>query len=255
MKISYIILVSVFLGGMSAVFVRAVSEDPWLSIQDFFPTQTKTLSVHSEQKDIPDPWMKLQEYFIPFTEQQELEALTNHRQAVRLAGKLHKRLYPFRAYIAQASERFQVPSEIIGAVIMVESSGNPQAKAKTSSAKGLMQTIHSTFVMARRALAAKGIYVADSAYNAQASIMTGSWYLGQMFDQVVCDGRVKKEDRNLILQWKLPVEYYYAGPGHGKKMHDVVITYSGGKRIVIDKSAYSQKVRRWAMIMAASTSL
>jgi hypothetical protein len=257
MKIFHVVIVMMLLGGISALAGRAEAEpdDPWRTIQDFFPTETEKLSVHSEQKAEPDPWLDLQEYFIPFTEQQEIEALTNRRRAVILAGKLHQRLYPFRAYIALAAERFQVPPEIIGAVIMVESSGNPKARAKTSSAKGLMQTIHSTFVMARKALAAKGIHVADSAYNAQASIMTGSWYLGQMFDQAVRDGRVKRNKRDTILHWKLPVEYYYAGPGHGKKKRDIVIIYSGGKRVVIDKPAYSQKVLRWAKIMAVSTAL
>ena len=245
-----IILMLFFLTVVLNGFVMA-DDDPWLSIQDFFPTKNEEPSVKEDtENSVDDPWRKLRDYFIPFTEQQEVEALTNHRRAVEVAGKLHKRLYPFRGYIALASERFQVPPEIIGAVIMVESSGNPRAKAKTSSAKGLMQTINSTFAMGVTALEKQGITLVDSPYNVQSSIMTGSWYLGQMYDQAVRDGRLDKKGRMVILHWKLPAEYYYAGPGNGKKMHNVVITYAGGKRIVIDKSAYSQKVLRWATIMA-----
>lgn len=234
--------------------LAVAGDDPWLSIQDLFPTEPQEVSVKvSEVLDVDDPWRKLQDYFIPFTEQQEVEALTNHKRAIEIAGKLHKRLYPFRAYIALASERFAVPPEIIGAVIMVESSGNPRAKAKTSSAKGLMQTIDSTFRMALVALKKKGIALVDSPFNVQSSIMTGSWYLGQMYEQAVRDGRLTRNGRASIPHWKLPSEYYYAGPGHGKKKHNVVITYVGGKRIVIDKSAYSQKVLRWATIMATKS--
>jgi soluble lytic murein transglycosylase-like protein len=41
--------------------------------------------------------------------------------------------------IAAASARSGVPANIIGAVMAVESGGNPTARAKTTSARGLMQ--------------------------------------------------------------------------------------------------------------------
>ena len=220
-------------------------------MQELFPSETRKLEGQpSIDTSLADPWLELREYFIPFTEQQELEALTNEKRALAIASKLHRRLYPFRAFIANAATRFNIPPEIIGAVIMVESSGNPRAAAKTSSAKGLMQTIDSTFAMARSALGRAGIQVADSPFNIQAAIMTGSWYLSRMYDQAVRDGRLKKGERSSIVAWKKPAEYYYAGPRHGKKMDDVVITYAGGRRVVIDKPAYSQKVLRCATIMA-----
>lgn len=245
------VFVILLIGGILGYTGGCAWADPWRSMQELFPAPAQETSVTPEETvGLKDPWQALQQYFIPFTEEQEVAALTDRIKAVALAGKLHQRLYPYRAYIAEAATRFQVPAEIIGAVIMVESSGNPRAAAKTSSAKGLMQTIDSTFAMARGALAKDGLYLADSAYNPRSSIMTGSWYLGRMYAQAVRDGRLSKGGRSRIEQWRLPAEYYYAGPGNGKKMHDVVITYAGGQRIIIDKPAYSQKVLRWAGIMA-----
>lgn len=252
----HLILLVLLLIFMVAPTAQATGDDPWLFMQDFFPTEKEDVSVKPVATKLQvDPWAELQEYFIPFTEQQEVEALSNYKRAVAIAGKLHNRLYPFRAYIARAAAKFRVPPEIIGAVIMVESSGNPRAKAKTSSAKGLMQTIDSTFEMARKALHKEGVVVAQTPYNVQASIMTGTWYLAQMYDQASRDGRVESQGRNVLRNWKIPAEYYYAGPGHGRKKRDVVITYAGGKKIVIDKPVYSQKVLRWATIMATAASL
>jgi len=131
---------------------------------------------------------------------------------------------------------------------MVESGGNPHAAAKTSSAKGLMQTIDATFAEARRALAVQGIKIRNDPFKPRASIMAGTWYLDQMYRQVIRD-RGEVLQRNSITSWRLPTEYYYAGPGHGRKRSQVVMIYAGGKQIRVDKSGYSSKVLRWAHIL------
>jgi hypothetical protein len=79
--------------------------------------------------------------------------------------------------------------------------------------------------------------------------MAGSWYLDKMFKAVALDRKYDFMSRHDIFSWRLPVEYYYAGPNNGRKGQDVVIMYSGGRRVVIEKSAYSKKVLRWARIM------
>ena len=153
--------------------------------------------------------------------------------------------------MAEASQIFNVPVEVIAAVIMVESSGNPVAAAKTSSAKGLMQTIDATFNSARKKLATQGITIKNNPYDPHASIMAGTWYLDQMFRQVERD-RGASLDRNSLNSWRLPAEYYYAGPGHGRRRSPVVIIYSGGRKLRVDKADYSHKVLQWARMVDKS---
>ena len=168
----------------------------------------------------------------------------------KVSGHLHWVLKPYASLIYKASQQFNIPPEVIKAVIVVESGGNPRAKAKTSSAKGLMQTIDSTFRAARKDLLVKGIYTANTPYDAHASIMAGSWYLDRMFRRAAADKKPGVEKRNDIESWRLPLEYYYAGPINGRKAKNIVVMYAGGKRVVIDKPAYSNKVIKWAGIMA-----
>ena len=129
---------------------------------------------------------------------------------------------------------------------MVESGGDSGAKASTSSASGLMQTIKTTFLEARQALIKQGIIIPDDPFNPYASIMAGSWYLNKMFEQAKIDAKPGIKNRWDRASWRYPLEYYYAGPGHGRKSESRVLIYSGGQRILIDKPAYSQKVLSWA---------
>jgi soluble lytic murein transglycosylase-like protein len=113
------------------------------------------------------------------------------------AFAIHKDTIPFdNAYqvisnygetITRASKLFDVPEKIIIGVILTESGGDPLARAKTSSAKGLMQTIDSTFNMAYNALKVQGINIVKDPFDPTASILAGSWYLGSMYDQAVLD--------------------------------------------------------------------
>ena len=85
---------------------------------------------------------------------------------------------------------------------MVESSGNPKASAKASSAKGLMQTIKSTFAEARSGLKAIKIHIPNDPYSPKASIMAGSWYLDQMFRQMERDSGRSFNRNDLLAKLK-----------------------------------------------------
>ena len=135
---------------------------------------------------------------------------------------------------------------------MAESGGNPRAQASTSTAKGLMQTIAGTFRDARKDLIAQGILIEDDPFDPHASIIAGAWYLDRMYAQAAVDRNQPDLNRRDIVSWRYPVEYYYAGPGHGRKKKKRVVVYAGGKQVVIDKPAYSRKVLQWAEIMDRS---
>jgi soluble lytic murein transglycosylase-like protein len=199
-----------------------------------------------------DPWRRLQALYLPFSWQMEKAALKDKAVAKKVGRQLYQRLSPYRKTIRSAAKKFKIPEAVIGAVIMVESAGNSRAKAKTSSAKGLMQTIDSTFYSARKGLAQMGINIANSPYDPHASIMAGSWYLDRMYAQVLNDHHSPGHQRGDVNSWQKALEYYYAGPYHGRNKEPVVITYAGGRQIVIDKAAYSRKVLQWANLMQVS---
>ncbi|MEA3465669.1 MAG: transglycosylase SLT domain-containing protein, partial [Thermodesulfobacteriota bacterium] len=224
----------------SVIFIllasRSLAADPWGKLQDKFNSANKqtvpTVSTAklSEAKPLPtltDPWAQLQTIYLPFSVEDEEIAQVDPVVGKKLAAQFHKSLEPYRQLIIEASTRFNVPVEVIAAVIMVESAGNSQAAANTSSAKGLMQTIDATFAAARKALHNQGVYIPNNPFDPHASIMAGTWYLDQMFKQVVHD-RGPVLNRNSITSWRLPSEYYYAGPGHGRKRNQIVIIYAGG---------------------------
>jgi soluble lytic murein transglycosylase-like protein len=212
----------------------------------------KVLSKSTGHRQIEDPWQRLQALYLPFTRQMEKAALKYKSAARTVSKRLHGRLSPYRKMIRAAARTFDIPEAVLGAVIMVESAGNSQAKASTSSAKGLMQTIDSTFYSARQGLAQRGIHIRNSPYDPHASIMAGSWYLDQMYARAMDDHPIPDHRRGDVKSWKKALEYYYAGPYHGRNKEPVVITYTGGRQIVIKKEAYSQKVLQWANLMQGS---
>lgn len=224
---------------------------PWQALQDrcvpgaFSPATVKRAKG-------PDPWARLRAIYLPFSKATETAAITDRRAARTVSGHLHRALHPYAPIIHDASSRFNIPPEIIGAVIMAESGGDPMAQASTSTAKGLMQTIAGTFRDAREALLAKGIVIADDPFDPHASIMAGAWYLDRMYVQAALDRNHAHLSRRDISSWRHSVEYYYVGPGNGRKDERRLIMYAGGKRVVIDKPAYSRKVLQWAEIMSQS---
>ncbi|MEA1922367.1 MAG: lytic transglycosylase domain-containing protein [Pseudomonadota bacterium] len=221
--------------------------DPWIQLRQTFPVVKYSLLLPQSQKKISadnDPWQRLQHVIIPFTLNAE-RSQTDGGGAV-ISSPIKKKLSPWQREIKNAATFFVIPVVIIEAVIMVESGGNPRAKAQTSSASGLMQTIKSTFSEARRALNGQGVIIPNDPFDPYASIMAGSWYLDKMFEQAKVDGKAGVKTRSELSSWRYPLEYYYAGPGHGRKAEPRVLIYSGGKRLLIDKPAYSKKVLSWA---------
>jgi hypothetical protein len=127
----------------------------------------------------------------------------------------YKVISDYGEIIARASKLFNIPQEIIIGVILTESGGDPFARAKITSAKGLMQTIDSTFNMAYRALKAQGIRILKDPSDPTASILAGAWYLDRMYNQAVMDLKADPYERQKIRSWGMALEYYFAAPDIG----------------------------------------
>ena len=151
-----------------------------------------------------------------------------------------RRLEPYRPWIDEAAKRFDVPPAVIRAVILQESGGDAKARAKGTSAKGLMQTIDATFALAREALAGDGLHV-ENPLTPRDSILAGAWYLAYCFDLAARDHGITA-DRKTPRTWRRALEYYYAGPGWGRDPRPIVHVYRKGKRIRIHKGRYSDGV-------------
>jgi hypothetical protein len=148
--------------------------------------------------------------------------------------------------IESAARRFDIPPQILVGVILTESGGDPWAVTRLSSAKGLMQTIDTTFGMAWKGLREQGIHIKKTPFHPESSIMAGAWYLDQMYRRAVSDGFADPARRHDPAAWQKPLEYYYAGPENGAKPGSRVRVCSRGQCRTIDKRAYSAKVLGFA---------
>jgi soluble lytic murein transglycosylase-like protein len=239
--------------GSLPVFLLQTSAgaDAWEALQNRYAPGS--ISSNTEKRIAEqDPWARLRAVYLPFSESLETRALTDHNAARKVSDHLHEALRPYARIVRDAARRFRIPAEIIGAVIMAESGGNKRAQATTSTAKGLMQTIAGTFREARESLISQGIFIENDPFDPRASITAGAWYLDRMYAQAASDKNHPDRNRRNIASWRHAVEYYYAGPGNGRKKIKRLVVYAGGKRIVIDKPAYSEKVLQWAEIMNRS---
>ncbi len=134
---------------------------------------------------------------------------------------LEKRLAPFEDHIRQAARQHGVNPQLIKAVILAESSGNPQA-VSPKGAKGLMQLMDST-------AAQMGVHnPLDPAQN----ILGGTRYLARLLDQF---------DGNL----ELALAAYNAGPTAVKK-HGGIPPYPETRR-------YVQKIQQYLRLLSATT--
>ncbi|MCG8617590.1 MAG: transglycosylase SLT domain-containing protein [Desulfobacterales bacterium] len=225
------------------------SADPWAQIRERYK-QTPAVDKAIAKNTFDDPWQALRSVFLPFSLEEERQAVVSRPHAKRFSKKFDAALKPYGYIIQRASDLFDIPPAIISAVIMAESAGNPNAAAGITSAKGLMQTIDATFAMARSGLKEMGITIKNDPFDPEASILAGTWYLNRMFERAVRDGRVKGgSDRSSVASWRYPLEYYYAGPGHGAKPENKIMVFSRGQRRIIDKRAYSEKIQTWAQIL------
>ncbi|MBN2705713.1 MAG: transglycosylase SLT domain-containing protein [Deltaproteobacteria bacterium] len=232
----------------------AACEDPWIRLQrnvEGKKAKPEEFYRSPGNNDATDPWNRLRKVFIPLeypgpttTDFKTGAKRSDHNK--NSAILIEKKLAPWRKSIAQAAQTFNVPPAVIKAVIIMESGGNPHARADSSSAAGLMQTIKATFADAHRALSNRGLVLVNDPLDPHASIMAGSWYLGEMFNEAERDGKPEVGPRTELLSWRYALEYYYAGPAHGRKPYPRVLIYRNGKSLLIDKKAYSDKVLEWA---------
>ncbi|MGA2297535.1 MAG: transglycosylase SLT domain-containing protein [FCB group bacterium] len=111
--------------------------------------------------------------------------------------RLETRISNYDDIITEASKQYNVPVNIIKAIISAESAGKPDAKS-TAGAKGLMQLMDGT---------ADNLGVRNS-YNPEENIMGGTKYIRQMLDKF-----------NGNLDYALAA--YNAGPGSVQKYNGV----------------------------------
>ena len=249
--ISIVIFLTLFWG------VSHAFEDPWSNLRKHYENSDMKQVIEKEQYD---PWRLLRAVYLPFSISEERRAGADPEAAEKFIRKFNSRLLKYDVVIKKAAKTFDIPEEVIKAVIMAESGGDRNAKAKTTSAKGLMQTIDSTFLMAKKGLAKQGICISDDPFDPESSIMAGVWYLSRMYEKCITDGRVMADKtgnnetvlsgRKNISKWRYPLEYYYAGPVHGAEERNKIYVFSNGKRRMIDKRAYSKKIQKWAQILA-----
>ncbi len=230
-------VLSAYLGGLSEYKTEErPREAPPPSLRDYWTELVRKYPypgrIMAKARITPSDLERVPEIYVKRHPYPELKG----RRAKRLAAILK----PYKGLIDEASARFGVPAEIIGGVILQESGGRPDAKAKTTSAKGLMQTIDATFKLAKRALAQQGIRISDP-LNPRDSILAGSWYLSYCFDLARQD-YPGMWNKSRLEHWSRALEYYYAGPAWGKNPRPIIHVYSNGRRLVIRKRAYSQSV-------------
>ncbi len=249
LKIIFILIILMFFGLEFSVFISPVrasddGNDPWVELETLFPEKKK-----AEPGEAYDPWSELRKIYLPFTQQEEDEAVKDYQSGLIFSKKLLIPIRPYLDFIEECSEKFSVPKEVIGAVMLVESGGNPRAAARTSSAKGLMQTIKGTFNTARKSLSKRGVYIDDDPFDPRSSIYAGTWYLEYVFNAFIDESPGLMLSRMDIENWKTPVKYYYAGPGDGARKEDLIIKYIDGRKLVIDKGRYCKKVMRYARLL------
>jgi len=84
---------------------------------------------------------------------------------------------PFTAFVAEASQRFNIPGNWIRAVMRIESGGDPRA-VSPKGAMGLMQIMPKTYAGLRARH-----HLGPDAYNPRDNILAGAAYLREMLDR------------------------------------------------------------------------
>ena len=89
---------------------------------------------------------------------------------------------PFTAFVAEASQRVNIPGEWIRAVMRIESGGDPRA-VSPKGAMGLMQIMPKTYAGLRARH-----HLGPDAYNPRDNILAGAAYLREMLDRYGSSG-------------------------------------------------------------------
>ena len=237
--------------------VNCTTQDGWSELLTDYPTREKDTFRKRTLKEVwsgllkkyPYPTNIISKSKITYKDLTRVPSIYQRNYQGLNKKNLLDRLLPFERYIEEASILFSVPKEIIGAVILQESGGDPNAKAKDTSAKGLMQTIDSTFLLAKSSLKRKGIIIKDPLVPRD-SILAGTWYLSQCF-QMAKDDSITACPRHETKCWRKALEYYFAGPGWGRDPRPILYIQRQGKIVKIHKAKYSDGVLQYAFTIAS----
>jgi len=165
---------------------------------------------------------------LPFTYEEEKSSRTDPVVKKRVRSGLISNASPFEKSVKEASRLFDVPEPVIISVINTESGGNPQAKNPRSSAKGLMQTIDSTFSMAKRRLVRDYGVTISHPYDSRSSIFAGTWYLSYVYGWAAKKDPSLVGGRDSLNNWEKALMNYYLGPGHEKYLRGKLVVYPNG---------------------------
>jgi soluble lytic murein transglycosylase-like protein len=114
---------------------------------------------------------------------------------------------PFTAFVAEASQRFNIPGNWIRAVMRIESAGDPRA-VSPNGAMGLMQIMPKTYAGLRARH-----HLGPDAYDPRDNILAGAAYLREMLDRYGSPGFLAaynagpaRYDEHLVTGRPLPAE-------------------------------------------------
>jgi soluble lytic murein transglycosylase-like protein len=106
-----------------------------------------------------------------------------HANPASISGKASPSFaLPFTAFVAEASQRFNIPGNWIRAVMRIESGGDPRA-VSPKGAMGLMQIMPKTYAGLRARH-----HLGPDAYNPRDNILAGAAYLREMLDRYGSSG-------------------------------------------------------------------
>ena len=192
--------------------------------------QTVKEGEYSCPEYVPEYVCEIIKFFkpLPFTHEEEKRARTDPVVRKRVRVGLISNIEPFLPYIEKASTLLDVPEPLIISVINTESGGNPKAKNPRSSAKGLMQTIDSTFRLAKNRLREDYGVKISKPLDPKSSIFAGTWYLRYVYDWAVQKHLELMGGRARLENWEKALMNYYLGPGHERYLKGKLVVYPNG---------------------------
>jgi hypothetical protein len=126
----------------------------------------------------------------------------------KLQGRINS-FSPYFSIVAKYSQEFDVPVNVINAVIIQESGGNPKAFNPTNgeNSRGLMQISEAL----AKGTFSFGFFDLSSLFNPDVNIKHGAKYLSQLRNQlsVYFDTNISEMDK-----WKIIVSSYNQGSGY-----------------------------------------